>query len=164
MQEGGSQQSNHHATIAGLQIFGVLDSNNTVPSALSPFTYTKKLLSWSVCSGCAIDTLQHYDSSGLGGGSGLAAQSLFMCYSPLGSTSSRVNTWPYTHHIFQHTLPAQNNAPAVRWLVLKPPTFVLFCNDAKLFPDDYKKFIERQFRWVLLSLVGFWVLSGAAGS
>jgi predicted GTPase len=33
---------------------------------------------------------------------------------------------------------------------IKPPTFVLFCNDAKLFPDDYKKFIERQFRWVLL--------------
>lgn len=33
---------------------------------------------------------------------------------------------------------------------IKPPTFVLFCNDAKLFPDDYKKFIERQFRRVLL--------------
>lgn len=30
---------------------------------------------------------------------------------------------------------------------IKPPTFVLFCNDTKLFPDDYKKFIERQFRW-----------------
>ena len=29
---------------------------------------------------------------------------------------------------------------------IKPPTFVLFCNDAKLFPDDYKKFMERQFR------------------
>ncbi|KAL4446309.1 hypothetical protein ABPG77_003116 [Micractinium sp. CCAP 211/92] len=29
---------------------------------------------------------------------------------------------------------------------IKPPTFVLFCNDTKLFPDDYKKFIERQFR------------------
>ncbi|EFN51402.1 hypothetical protein CHLNCDRAFT_37436 [Chlorella variabilis] len=28
----------------------------------------------------------------------------------------------------------------------KPPTFVLFCNDAKLFPPDYKKFMERQFR------------------
>jgi predicted GTPase len=31
---------------------------------------------------------------------------------------------------------------------VKPPTFVLFCNDTKLFPEDYKKFIERQFRWV----------------
>ena len=30
---------------------------------------------------------------------------------------------------------------------VKPPTFVLFCNDTKLFPEDYKKFIERQFRW-----------------
>ncbi|PSC70640.1 GTPase Der [Micractinium conductrix] len=29
---------------------------------------------------------------------------------------------------------------------IKPPTFVLFCNDTKLFHDDYKKFIERQFR------------------
>lgn len=31
---------------------------------------------------------------------------------------------------------------------IKPPTFVLFCNDTKLFPDDYRKYIERQFRWV----------------
>lgn len=29
---------------------------------------------------------------------------------------------------------------------VKPPTFVLFCNDPKLFPEDYKKFMERQFR------------------
>lgn len=31
---------------------------------------------------------------------------------------------------------------------IKPPTFVLFCNDTKLFPDDYRKYIERQFRCV----------------
>ena len=29
---------------------------------------------------------------------------------------------------------------------IKPPTFVLFCNDPKLFADDYKKYMERQFR------------------
>ena len=29
---------------------------------------------------------------------------------------------------------------------VKPPTFVLFCNDPKLFPDDYRKYMERQFR------------------
>ncbi|PRW61158.1 GTPase Der [Chlorella sorokiniana] len=29
---------------------------------------------------------------------------------------------------------------------IKPPSFVLFCNDTKLFPDDYRKYIERQFR------------------
>ena len=29
---------------------------------------------------------------------------------------------------------------------VKPPTFVLFCNDPKLFPEDYRKYMERQFR------------------
>lgn len=29
---------------------------------------------------------------------------------------------------------------------IKPPTFVLFCNDPLLFADDYKKYMERQFR------------------
>lgn len=29
---------------------------------------------------------------------------------------------------------------------IKPPTFVLFVNDPELFPDDYKKYIERQLR------------------
>lgn len=29
---------------------------------------------------------------------------------------------------------------------IKPPTFVLFCNDTSLFPDDYKRYVERQFR------------------
>lgn len=29
---------------------------------------------------------------------------------------------------------------------IKPPTFVLFCNDPTLFGDDYKKYMERQFR------------------
>ena len=29
---------------------------------------------------------------------------------------------------------------------IKPPTFVLFCNDPKLFAEDYRKYIERQFR------------------
>lgn len=29
---------------------------------------------------------------------------------------------------------------------VKPPSFVFFCNDPKLFPDDYKKYMERQFR------------------
>ena len=29
---------------------------------------------------------------------------------------------------------------------MKPPTFVMFVNDAKLFPDDYRKYVERQFR------------------
>ena len=29
---------------------------------------------------------------------------------------------------------------------VKPPTFVLFCSDPKLFPDDYRKYMERQFR------------------
>ena len=29
---------------------------------------------------------------------------------------------------------------------VKPPTFVLFCNDPKLFPDDYRQYMERQFR------------------
>jgi predicted GTPase len=28
----------------------------------------------------------------------------------------------------------------------KPPTFVIFVNDPSLFPEDYKKFIERQLR------------------
>lgn len=28
----------------------------------------------------------------------------------------------------------------------RPPSFVLFCNDPKLFGDDYRKYIERQFR------------------
>ena len=53
---------------------------------------------------------------------------------------------------------------------VKPPTFVLFCNDTKLFPEDYKKFIERQFRWVekrwfLFSTFPFrgWFRWGGAG-
>ena len=29
---------------------------------------------------------------------------------------------------------------------VKPPTFVLFCNDAKLFPEDYRTYVERSFR------------------
>jgi GTP-binding protein len=29
---------------------------------------------------------------------------------------------------------------------VKPPTFVMFCNDPKLFPEDYRKYMERQFR------------------
>lgn len=29
---------------------------------------------------------------------------------------------------------------------IKPPTFVLFCNDPVLFGDDYRKYMERQFR------------------
>jgi len=29
---------------------------------------------------------------------------------------------------------------------IKPPTFVMFCNDAKLFAEDYKKYMERQLR------------------
>lgn len=29
---------------------------------------------------------------------------------------------------------------------VKPPTFVLFCNDPKLFADDYRKYMERSFR------------------
>lgn len=29
---------------------------------------------------------------------------------------------------------------------VKPPSFVLFCNDPKLFGDDYRKYMERQFR------------------
>ncbi|GAB4813056.1 hypothetical protein N2152v2_000102 [Parachlorella kessleri] len=29
---------------------------------------------------------------------------------------------------------------------IKPPSFVLFVNDPSLFPDDYKKYIERQLR------------------
>lgn len=29
---------------------------------------------------------------------------------------------------------------------IKPPTFVLFCNDPKLFGEDYRKYMERQFR------------------
>jgi hypothetical protein len=42
----------------------------------------------------------------------------------------------------------------------KPPTFVLFVNDTKLFPEDYRKFIERQFRCVG-GWVGYW--GGAPG-
>ena len=29
---------------------------------------------------------------------------------------------------------------------IKPPTFVLFCNDPTLFGEDYRKYMERQFR------------------
>jgi GTPase len=29
---------------------------------------------------------------------------------------------------------------------IKPPSFVMFCNDPKLFPEDYHKYMERQFR------------------
>lgn len=29
---------------------------------------------------------------------------------------------------------------------VKPPTFIMFCNDPKLFGDDYRKYMERQFR------------------
>lgn len=36
--------------------------------------------------------------------------------------------------------------PACEQAGVKPPTFVLFCNDTKLFPEDYRKFIERQLR------------------
>ncbi len=29
---------------------------------------------------------------------------------------------------------------------IKPPTFVMFVNDPKLFPDDYKLYMERSLR------------------
>lgn len=51
------------------------------------------------------------------------------------------STYPPQHH---PNLPAR---PALPWQAgIKPPTFVLFVNDPSLFPDDYKKYIERQLR------------------
>lgn len=44
-----------------------------------------------------------------------------------------------------------STAPNYTQAGIKPPTFVLFCNDAKLFPDDYRKYIERQFRCAALN-------------
>ena len=31
-------------------------------------------------------------------------------------------------------------------MAIRPPTFVFFCNDPKLFSDTYKRFMERQLR------------------
>ena len=41
---------------------------------------------------------------------------------------------------------AQHYGPAPLQAATRPPSFVLFVNDVKLFGDDYKLYMERQIR------------------
>lgn len=46
----------------------------------------------------------------------------------------------------QHPPAPARRRPAAAQAGSKPPTFVLFVNDPDLFPEDYRKYIERQLR------------------
>ena len=63
------------------------------------------------------------------------------------------------HWTTPNPAPPAASFPCTMQAGIKPPTFVLFCNDAKLFPDDYRKYIERQFRCAGLNAVGVLVES-----